>query len=304
MNGQALPGIRCTLLTLIVVMATGLHAETARGQIAESEDNGSAAQADSVLSGPYGEWAIGNINPIGDVDWWVIDGASPGDLVFGHADLSGAVFSDGEALLRFWADDGTTQIGTLRLPDLIAGEVVPQAGRVYVEMRDQSDNEEVAVYALFHAVVSPADAAMEQEPNDTPATATPVDRAIMHGTAAGADVDYFAFPATQGKLVQVIADNDPDANGRNMASSIELFRTDGVTPLCPPSGDCGDRGFDNPYNVMQISRSAPANGIYYVRITNEGTGADNRYSFVVLDDGHTMSCATSQSCVFIDGFET
>ncbi len=122
---------------------------------------------------------------------------------------------------------------------------------------------------------------------------------IMTGSVAPGSVDYFTFDATANDFVTVILDNDPNGDGI-MESSIELLSYDGSTVLRD------DRGYTNPYNVIEPSIAAPLpGGTLYVRIGNGGGGDTTEYSFVVIMDGRTTSCAGFSGCpIFSDGFES
>ncbi len=110
--------------------------------ISESEPNDSPGTADSTGTAGNGELPLGYITPIGDRDWWVVSNIQVGDRVFGYADVSGAVV--GEALLKVYADDPVTPVeDPYWLPDIIANVIVPQSGRVFFRMGDQSDNDEL-----------------------------------------------------------------------------------------------------------------------------------------------------------------
>ena len=74
----------------------------------ESEPNNSSGTADVLMPPSDADW--GDISPIGDNDWWVMGGASVGDLIFAYIDATGATSIMKDSTLNVSANDGITLI--------------------------------------------------------------------------------------------------------------------------------------------------------------------------------------------------
>jgi hypothetical protein len=257
--------------------------------VGEDEPNGDALTATVLGAGQYG---VGEITPAGDADWWAVENANPGDLVFAYVDTQSSTTSR-DSTLRVFASDGTTLIETDADdgPDLssaVAGAVVPQAGRVHFEVTGPSSGT-ISQYELYQAVVSPTDSAAESETNDSTADADPILSTIMSGSVApgSGDSDYFSFVATTGSRIVVIMDNDPDGDSLATHTNLEI--------LSPSGGviQTGDNTAGADGNAAGAIVSAPTTGSYFIRVANSGGGGDDDYRFIVLvlDGGDPLAGA-------------
>ena len=122
-------------------------------------------------------------------------------------------------------------------------------------------------------------AAPEAEPNDTTASATPLDLASGRAFAAGAiapvgDQDYYRFTAPAGARVWAYVDTggatNPGATSRD--SVLTLYGPDGSTLLEEDDDDGTGNGFDEQTETILSSviagRSLPAAGTYFLRVTH------------------------------------
>ena len=130
---------------------------------------------------------MGDISPIGDVDTWVRSGAAVGDLIFAYVDTGRStllkdsflsVLENDGTLIESDNDDGPSS------GSVVAGAIVPTAGQVFFEVREDGNNGEITPYELFQVIADPADTAAEAEPNDSPLQATPVTATVMTGDIA------------------------------------------------------------------------------------------------------------------------
>jgi len=110
----------------------------------------------------------------------------------------------------------------------------------------------------------------EIEPNDTPATATPLDPSEQNGgqILGGADVDYHALAADAGDRLYAFLDN-----GNNLLSSIDVelrvFHTDGVS-LLELDDDDGE-GSSSAVNILVQRSSAFSAAIAGLSLSSAGT---------------------------------
>lgn len=261
------------------------RAATTKAMATETEPNDTAGTANSIATGDY---MVADLTPVGDVDYFVNGGNAVSDLVYAAVNTAGSSTGT-DSQLNTYANDGTTLIefdddGGPGLASCVAGGVVPQAGGVYFAVNEYGNNGEITPYEL-HQVVAPATAvAAESEPNDTSATATPVASTFVSGDnpVGAADVDYFSFPGEAGDIVQVIVDDDPDGDGSNFDSELDILDVDGSTVLA-----AGDDGSSNPNNCAGSVVLAAA-GTYFVRIGDGGSGTDTDYQFTVVINGASV----------------
>lgn len=253
----------------------------------ESEPNNSAGQADALT--PPTDADTGDISGVGDIDYWVMDGASVGDLIFAYVDTSGSSSSlDSE--LNVFANDQTTGIeyddddgppSGVWASSVVAGAIVPQAGNVYFGLNEWANDQLITPYGIYAAVLDPVtDSKNEVEPNNAWGTATPITPLkIVNGdmTVGGAaDVDYFSFYASVGDVIAVSMDDDPDDDANLFDSELDILYTDGSTVLAT-----GDNLLIHDGNAAGAV-TIPASGTYYVRVSDGGEGStDTNYRFVI-----------------------
>jgi Bacterial pre-peptidase C-terminal domain len=118
----------------------------------------------------------------------------------------------------------------------------------------------------------------EVEPNNTPATATPLTSVSMCQAASGSispigDVDYYSFVAPPGARVWAFVDTSASPAGQN-DSLLTLFAPDGTTQIEQDDDDgtatsCGTT-IVNQLSSAIAGRVLTAGGTYYLRV--EGVG--------------------------------
>jgi len=259
-----------------------LYPGSLAAQNAETEPNATAATADAIAAGQCG---VGGISPTGDVDNWVRSGANAGDLVFAYVD-TGRSSSGFDSLLSVLENDGVTLIESDDAngpgsSSVVAGAIVPTAGQVFFEVREDGDHNTITPYELFQVIADPADTAAEAEPNDSPVTATPVTATVMTGdVAVTGQFDFYSFSANAGDSITVIMDDDPDDDTDLTDTEIQILAPDGVTVLA--NGDDNSTSDGN-----AAGRTiALTDGTYFLSVDNLFNNApidsDTDYRFTVL----------------------
>jgi hypothetical protein len=261
-------GRRALGLGTALLFGAGMATAT---DIAEVEPNDTLATANEFV--PV-EIPTGAITPIGDVDNWFLTGATAGDEVYALLDVEAGAPADA-ALLRVLDDTGAVIItdvndGPGKSP-AVGGDAIPVDGDVFYEISEVSNDGTLASYRLFQLIADPAAVIPEVEPNDTPATATAVERqTVASGAILPDETDFFALPLESGEELAAVLDRDPDDNGLVVSTRIDILGTDGTTVLA--SGDlvAGDAHGVGPATAEEA-------GTYYVKVTHGGGGPDDDY---------------------------
>ncbi|MBK8268076.1 MAG: thrombospondin type 3 repeat-containing protein [Planctomycetes bacterium] len=283
-------GNLCRFLVPCMAIALAVHASWAGAAlIIEAEPNNGFATASPLSPGnPY----VSNIGVVGDIDWYTAPGAVAGHLVFAFADSQGSSASDD---ITLWTIDNAlavTDFDTGSGPghsSVIAGRAVTVAGNQYLVTAESSGAAVITPYVLYYSMVDPADAIAEVEPNDSVGQAEFISGPMVTGTVSGIDVDVFAFEALAGQAIVVICDDDPDDDGVNTDTGLQIIDSDGVTILAT-----GDNISSNEGNAAGTAMAA-ATGTYYLRIIN-GAAFDDDYRFVILVDGEPAQAPPPAPC--------
>ena len=244
--------------------------------IAESEPNGSVQTADSVA---LGDRATGVVNPAGDADTWFVDLAAG---QFFSADVD--AFEAGsplDATLLLIAPDGATQLAFNDDFDGFDSRLsyrVPATGRYYVVIRAfGAGGGPGSTYAInFGTVICAADGT-EQEPNDSPGTATPVaigesgtgELCARDDNPAG-DVDYWAFTAQAGTAIELDIDTDLEMV---VDPAIALYSSDGTTQLAFNDDQDG--------RDSRLQFSIVTTGTYYATVESVGDPGGNPFPYTL-----------------------
>jgi hypothetical protein len=193
----------------------------------ESEPDDSPATASPLSCG-----AEGTISPAGEVDFWSLGAPAAGSRVFAIVDGGGAGNSDFDLRLTTDADtlefdDANADVPFGTTSPTVAG--APATGvPLFLRVSHASGAVSSEPYRLF-AAVRPAlgAASIETEPNDTPATATPLPGGWASGSlplpTPSADVDLFSFEVEAGEMLFVSLDGDPLRDGTPLNGRLELL---------------------------------------------------------------------------------
>lgn len=188
-----------------------------QGYVGETEPNGTFGTANPL--GGSNIVVRGNVYPNADVDWYSFTAAA-GDRVYaavmtsfsanGSSDSQLRLFQpDGSTLLEFDNDDGSLGAQSSSL----AGAPISAPGTYFLEVRHTSATSQLRPYEL-HFMLQSGAATPETEPNDTPATATPLP---ANGWVSGArnpavatEQDWYSFTAAAGDTVYLSLNLDPE----------------------------------------------------------------------------------------------
>ena len=180
----------------------------------EAEPNGTAATASPIQAG---ERIRAATYPKGDIDLYRFH-AEAGQRVYALLATDGSVSGD-DSVLTLYGSDGTTVIesddwdGTLGLlSSSLAGVAVPAAGTYYLEVKAKQVGLPLRPYDLWLDLRSGA-AASEAEPNDSPATANPLNGVVAGAHDPAGEPDYYAIQLDAGDSVFLSLDLDPERDG-------------------------------------------------------------------------------------------
>ena len=188
-----------------------------QGYVAEIEPNETFAQATPL--GGSNVVVRGSVFPNADVDWYSFT-ASAGSRVYAAVMTSSSSSASTDSQLRVFAPDGTTLIefdeddGSLgSMSSTIAGATLPVAGTYYLQVKHFSATNTLRPYDL-HFRLQVGAPTPEVEPNDTPATATPLPASgSVSGTrspAVATEQDWYSFTLNAGDTVFLSLDLDPE----------------------------------------------------------------------------------------------
>ena len=258
--------------------ARPMGAAVAAATVAETEPNDSVRTADSVA---LGDRATGVVNPAGDVDTWFVD-LTAGQFVSMDVDAA-ASGSPLDATLVLFAPDGRTVVASNDDFDGSDSRIsyrVPTDGRYFVMISafGRIAGAPELRYAIDFGTVTCAAVGTEQEPNDSPGTATRVrlgtsgsgEICATDANPAG-DQDYWAFTAEAGTTLEL--DVDAAALGLPVDPILSLYASDGVTQLA--FNDDGD-GVD-----PRLRYPIPATGTYYAAVAAGAEPSGNPFPYTL-----------------------
>lgn len=257
-------------------------------EFAEAEPNNDTSRATLLRVRESGN---GQINPIGDGDFWRVPHASVGDLVFAWVDtrVSPAVNGDkSDSLLTLFDNNGQV-IGFddddgPQLSSVVAGAVVPVAGNVFYGVTEKAGPHILNLYRLHHAIVSPADVGSEVEPNDLPDQANFITSKVTTGTTGRAHFDRFRVDVRANERVVVILDADPERNDLPAPVIVHILAADGTTALA--AGDAlSTSNLDSNNAHAAGEATATVDGPLQILVKGISDDRDSTYRFVVLVNG-------------------
>ncbi|HTG45543.1 MAG TPA: pre-peptidase C-terminal domain-containing protein, partial [Verrucomicrobiae bacterium] len=263
------------------------------GQSNEVEPNNTPAAATPLdLSGGYVA-TVGSISILGDVDYYSFS-ASAGSKVWLLVDTGGDVEgadsfvtllgANGSTVIEEDDDDGSGNgcDGTeeSNLASAIAGRTLPSGGTFYVRVNEFGDDNFLSSYRLV-IVISPGTAASENEPNESPDSATPIvttdqTTGLLGGTINFVgDKDVFSVFCHGGETLFIAADGDPERDGLGMDLILDLISVDRTTELYTANSSISEGNA-----AEAFCYTVPATGTYYVRVQN-GEGGTGAYMLMV-----------------------
>lgn len=261
------------------------HAAPGRARVAaiaasivvESEPNDSIRTADSIA---LGDQATGVINPANDVDTWFVD-LTAGQFVNLDVDAASQGSPLDATLVLFGPGGGAvvTFNDDFDGSDSRISYHVPTSGRYYVMISSfgRVGGDPTARYDLNFGLVDCPAVGTEVEPNDAPATASPIaigDSAtgqLCSQNLAG-DVDYWAFTGQAGTTIEVDIDAG-QVSGLLVDPFMALFASDGTTRLAFSDNN------DGPDPRFQFS--IVTTGTYYVAVTDVAGNGGNPFPYTL-----------------------
>jgi len=183
----------------------------------EVEPNGTSATATPITGATAA--VLGNVFPAADVDFYSFT-ANANDRVYAATQTLHDASASGDTVLDVLNTDGATVIendpndGTFNASSAsIAGTVLPAAGTYFLRVRHNIATGTVRPYHL-HFRLQPTATTVEVEPNNTPATATPI-TASTHVTGTISAVspgesDFYAINLNAGDSVYLSLDMNPE----------------------------------------------------------------------------------------------
>jgi hypothetical protein len=242
---------------------------------ADAEPNGNLGPAGSSAAAvPLAEnlIATGYLASTRDEDWYRV--TAPGlrivDVFLSDAPATGTPL---RYRLRFLDRDAMTELGQAQAPapgpaqsvSLHLAAQAPTAGEYYVVVSDQGDAADATRhYRVFYQLRSVPDA--NQEPNDTPAQATPITPGVpLQGyLAVPSDEDWFSVISTQPKVLR--AELSVAVGLRSPVDyRVTVFGPDGLTQLAQATDYDGQYGDTR---VVALARLFPRPEPYYVVVSD------------------------------------
>jgi uncharacterized repeat protein (TIGR01451 family) len=192
-----------------------------QGYAGEAEPNGTPATATPLVGTNLVVRA--SLFPIGDIDYYSFT-ANAGDRVYAATMTSFSAGSSTDSQITLLASDGVTIIkfdddnGSLAgLSSSIAGATIPAPGTYYLKINDFTAGTTSERPYELHLRVQSGVPTPEIEPNDTPATATPLPAngwvSGARNPAAATEQDWYSMTLNAGDTVYLALDLDPERDG-------------------------------------------------------------------------------------------
>jgi subtilisin-like proprotein convertase family protein len=187
------------------------------GQVNEVEPNGTSATATPIANA--NAKVRGNVFPVNDVDFYSFT-ATMGDRIYAATQTLFDASASGDSVLELLDTNGTTVLetdnndGTFNASSsTIAGFLVPSTGTFFLRVRHNVATGSIRPYDLYFSRETGSPTA-EVEPNNTPATATPLPASgWVSGTITAVspgEADFFSLTLAAGDTVFLSLDMNPE----------------------------------------------------------------------------------------------
>ncbi|HLP52499.1 MAG TPA: gliding motility-associated C-terminal domain-containing protein [Chitinophagales bacterium] len=269
------------LFILLMVIGAVTHAQTIPAF--EVEPNNTAASSTAIPTNPAK--IRGYIYNNGDVDYYSFS-ATAGDKVYAATQTAFSANANTDSHLELFASDGTTSI---ELDDndgsfgasasTIAGATIPATGTYYLRVRHNSATNQLRPYDLYLHVKSGSPVA-ETEPNDLPATATPIAAGnwMAGSRSTTTDVDYFSVTLNAGETVFISLDLDPERNNVTWNGRLGISPFGNASaPLIIPANDANATSPNSEAIFMTVKDA----GTYYVYVDAASAITGESYTFSI-----------------------
>ncbi|MCB1578477.1 MAG: pre-peptidase C-terminal domain-containing protein, partial [Xanthomonadales bacterium] len=258
----------------------------------EVEPNGNAATA-TPIAGSRAR-IKGTVYPAADVDFYSFTAAA-GDRIYAATQTLFDASASGDTTLQVIGTDGTTVLeadnndGTFNASSAsIAGTLIPTSGTYYLRVAHNVATGTVRPYSLFFQNQSAAPTA-EAEPNETPATATPLPASgHVSGTISAVspgESDFYSLALNAGDTVFLSLDMNPerDASVWNGRLGFALFGNPPANQILV-ANDANAGGTPTDPNSEAFFFTVKDAGTYYVYVDSivaAGLGANATYNLNV-----------------------
>ena len=255
----------------------------------EQEPNGTPAEAAVYEKPLMGGFATGST----DIDFFALTIPQTNSRVFAIADAGGNNSNSMQLRVTTLSDTLEYDSGNNDTPfgssaSNVAGVPV-SAGQVYLRLNHGSTSQP---YRLFSVVQPPlAQAVVEQEPNDSAATATVGASGYFSGTLAGpaasADRDVYAFEAQAGDTIFASLDANPTRDASPINGRLSLLDDQGnlLFQVNDASGSASNLPGAGQGSLTSSTPNNPAEALLY-KVDQAGT------YHVLVDIGTTSTTAT------------
>ena len=246
--------VRVSTFRLVAVILAGMllaaffiNAFAAMEVRSEEEPNDTPATANPLI-GKKDE-ITGTINPVSDVDYFLLDGVNTqwGFITFLDTSASSAS-TDGK--LTAYASDGTTILqedsGSWEHGSVIAWQkFVDGDADHYLRVMEEENNDLIEPYTLRNYVIAVGEED-EIEPNDTPSTGTISAKSMKGALSSISDVDCFRFNGHVGEQFLFALNADPDRDGSNTNFTLSVYNPSGeLITSANDGGIGGNEAIDN-----------------------------------------------------------
>lgn len=302
--------IAINLILIILISQSAIAAP-----IGEVEPNNSLLQANILFPGQIGH---GNISSGAEFDGWQIPNVHTDEFFCvllnaieaapsGNDPVLSAYFNveiDDTSKSDYYNDDGGPPSDGFR-DSMLCGEAIKRSGSIFFRV-DGFGSSTLEPYDLYQVVVAPNEVLPEVEPNDSVATAMPIQSPAIAANLS-ADGDVYSFYANAGERIVVMIDQNPGrpTPASNVATSLKIIDSDGVTDLTESVAGEHLNGTNQDGNAVAYGAlPAPHAGTYYIQVTKAvASGADitpdGDYRIILLVDGAspaTGACCQKAAC--------
>jgi hypothetical protein len=239
---------RVLIIRLVVVIVAGvllsafvINALAAMTVYSEEEPNDTPATANTLI-GRNGE-ITGTINPVSDVDYFLLDGINNqwGFITFLDTSASNAS-TDGK--LTAYSSDGTTVLqedsGSWEHGSVIAWQkFVDGAANHYLRVSEVENNDLIEPYSLRYYVIAVGEED-EIEPNDTLSSGTVSAKSMKGVLSSISDVDCFRFNGHVGEQFLFALNADFERDGSSTDFTLSVYNPSGELIASANDGGVGE----------------------------------------------------------------
>ena len=268
------------VILLVLALLLIIPVQATPHQIQETEPNDTPAQANPLsVQTPMD----GAIEPIGDHDYYALEGINPNWGFIALLDTSASSSSQAATLSAFGAD------GTTVLQSSIAGwnngvgialqSFVDDSATHYLRVEETGADAAISAYnlRLFETITFPQP---ELESNETRSTGTPSGYTHAGVLDTLSDVDCYGFHGRADDTIILALKADPEGDGSPGDYRVSLIGPDdALLQAADANGVAGDEFLEQ--------TSLPSDGLYAycVALSNNGPGLTTTYHIGIIRNG-------------------